>query len=158
MPKNRYFTIKGRTQAFCTAFLNPANNSPERILDEHFTGNDPRIIEHGPIWAQNRLAYLARPFRGKNEGLWYFRLQSETVVFQPDAHTFAGSEGIVVDPEALIPGGVGRGMAIVMGKAKYHAVKSGQSWEARFVWRLSGFDEEGKIGLWEVWGDALSAW
>ena len=80
------------------------------------------------------------------------------MVFKPDADTFPGSEGIVVDPEALIPGEVGRGAATVMGKATFKSVKSRQSWEARFVWRLSGFDEEGKIGLWEVWGDALSAW
>ena len=80
------------------------------------------------------------------------------MVFQPDTHTFAGSEGIVVDAEALIPGGVGRGVATVMGKARFAAVKSAQCWESRFVCRLSGFDEEGKIGLWEVWGDTLSAY
>ena len=150
--------IKGRTQAFCAAFLNPTNNPPEEILDEHFTTNNLRILEHGPTWAQSKLPYIARPFRGRNEGLWYFRLQSETVLFQPDKDTFSGSEGIVVDPDALIAGAVGRGVANVIGKAKFKAVKTGQSWEARFVWRLSGFDEDGKIGLWEIWNDALSAW
>jgi hypothetical protein len=158
VPKHRYFTLKGRAQAFCSAFLNPATHPPERILDDHFVKEDARILEHGPLFAQAKLPYIARPFRGKNEGLWYFRLQSETVEFLPHTQTFSGSESIVVDSESMIPGQAGRGVATIVGKAKYKAVKSGQNWEARFVWRLSGFDDEGRIGLWEVWGDCLSAW
>lgn len=33
-----------------------------------------------------------------------------------------------------------------------------KSWEEDFVYRLSGFDEEGRIGHWEIWADPLSAW
>ena len=50
------------------------------------------------------------------------------------------------------------GAVSVVGHARFGAVKTGRSWDERFVYRLSGFDEEGRIGHWEIWADPLSAW
>ena len=42
--------------------------------------------------------------------------------------------------------------------AKFASVNTGRSWEEDFIYRLSGFDAQGKIGHWEIWADPLSAW
>ena len=36
--------------------------------------------------------------------------------------------------------------------------EAGKEWDEEFIYRFSGFDEEGKIGWWEIWADPLSAW
>ena len=41
---------------------------------------------------------------------------------------------------------------------KFASVKTGKSWEEDFVYILSEFDEEGRIGRQEIWADPLSAW
>ena len=45
-----------------------------------------------------------------------------------------------------------------MAHARFESVSTGKSWEEDFVYRLSEFDEQGKIGHWEIWADPLSAW
>ena len=42
--------------------------------------------------------------------------------------------------------------------ARFTSVATGKGWEEDFIYRLSGFDDEGRIGHWEIWADALSAW
>ena len=66
----------------------------------------------------------------------------------------------VVDAEALGPGGEeeGKGVVTVKMSAAFKSVKSGEGWEEEFVYVLSGFDEEGRIGRQELWADPLSAW
>ena len=42
--------------------------------------------------------------------------------------------------------------------AKFASVKTGKSWEEDFVYVLSEFDDDYKIGKQELWADPLSAW
>ena len=58
--------LRGRAVSFCKAFMN--GQSPLEILDGHFVGPDtdrPRITEHGPVWAGERLPFLGRTFVGR---------------------------------------------------------------------------------------------
>ena len=43
-------------------------------------------------------------------------------------------------------------------KGRFESVKTGKGWDEEFVYRLSEFDETGKIGWLELWADPLSAW
>lgn len=158
--KSRYSLLKHRTQAFCAAFLDLANNPPEKILNEHFGADEPKITEHGPEWANKRLPFLGKTFTGRDEFLKYFQLLAETLEFIPNEHTFPGPDGIIVDEHARV-GAEGKaevGVVSVVGQAKFKAVKTGESWEEQFIYRLSWFDGDGKIGHWEIWADPLSAW
>ncbi|TKA83795.1 hypothetical protein B0A55_00025 [Friedmanniomyces simplex] len=180
--QTRSSLLRQRAQAFCAAFLDLPNNPPDKLLAEHFTPTNPQITEHGPGWASKRLPFLGKTFASKGECLEYFRLLAKTLEFIPHARTFPLSgEGFVVDDQACVPsgddggggggggggsghhGGVGkgwdgRGVVSVVGQAKFRAVGTGREWEEEFCYRLSGFDEEGRIGHWEVWADPLSAW
>ncbi|KAK4984931.1 hypothetical protein LTR50_006271 [Elasticomyces elasticus] len=160
VPQTRTSLLRTCTQAFCAAFLDLPSNPPEKLLSEHFTSKEPRITEHGPSWATSRLPFLGRTFSGKDECLDYFKLLSETLEFIPSKDTFPGPGGIIVDAEATREGRAGEsgGCASVVGKARFRSVKTGKEWEEEFTYRLSGFDEEGKIGWWEIWADPLSAW
>jgi hypothetical protein len=62
--------------------------------------------------------------------------------------TFPGPEGFIVDTETMIGGEEGRGAVSVVGKAKFESVKTGKSWDEQFIYRLSGFDDSGRIGHW----------
>ncbi|KAK4508184.1 hypothetical protein PRZ48_001922 [Zasmidium cellare] len=158
--QTRHSLLKTRTKAFCAAFLDLPSNPPQKLLQEHFTPTQPCITEHGPSWASSCLPFLGRTFTGVNECLQYFDLLSKTLEFIPSPDTF-GDEGSIVVDENARPGdgdaGAG-GLASVKGKAKFKAIATGKEWEEEFVYRLSGFDEDGKIGHWEVWADPLSAW
>ena len=164
--QTRYSLLKQRIQDFCSAFLDLPNNPPAKILDDHFTSDNPKITEHGPQWANKRLPFLGRTFTGRDECLNYFALLSETLEFIPNEDTFPGEDGIVVDDRASVHAGDDEGtqssnaggVASVVGKATFKAVKTGQSWDEQFIYRLSGFDADGKIGHWEIWADPLSAW
>ena len=83
---------------------------------------------------------------------------TQTLRFHPDAqHMFPASWEFIVD--AAAGEGRGRGRGVWWGGRGFESVRTGRSWEERFVWRMGGFDdEEGRIGRWEIWADALSAW
>lgn len=49
-------------------------------------------------------------------------------------------------------------MVSVKGKATFKSIETGKAWEEEFIYRLSEFDEDGKIGHWGIWADPLSAW
>jgi hypothetical protein len=161
--QSRYILLQDRASAFCNAFLDLASNPPEKLLDEHFTAASPKITEHGPHWANERLPFLGKTFAGQDACRRYFSLLSETLEFLPDKNTFPGKEGIVVDDRTTVAGDEGRqgdlrGVVNVVGKAEFKAVKTGEKWRETFIYRLSEFDEDGKIGHWEIWADPLSAW
>lgn len=65
-------------------------------------------------------------------------------------NTFPDSRGFVVDDETIPSDqeGEGGGVVCVVGKAKFESVKTGKAWDEQFIYRLSGFDEQGRIGHW----------
>jgi len=65
-----------------------------------------------------------------------------------DETTFPDSNGYIVDPDAVVEGENGSGVVCVVGKACFESVKTGKSWREQFIYRLSGFDADGKIGHW----------
>lgn len=175
--------LRSRTHAFCQAFV--TGNPSGKSLAEFFVPTNPQITEHGPSWASARLPFLGRTFSGRsrsNSNITssststgassvsesqdtdtdtdsfgsgftcddYFELLSRTLSFHPDAHTFPPREQFIVDAEA--------GAVSVVAHARFASVKTGQGWEEDFIYRLSGFDEVGRIGHWEIWADPLSAW
>lgn len=52
----------------------------------------------------------------------------------------------------------GKGAVFVEGGGDFASVKTGRKWKETFVHRFSGFDEQGRIGKWEIWADPLSAY
>lgn len=55
-------SLRATAEGFCKAFV--AGSSPQDILDAFFA-SDPKITEHGPSWAQNRLPFLGATFSGR---------------------------------------------------------------------------------------------
>src|SRR5579859_1448558 len=148
--------LRSKTSSFCQAFLK--NLPPKETLSKFFTSN-PTIHEHGPTWANSRLPFLGKPFIGREECVKYFELLGETLKFHPDEKTFPPVEEFIVDAEARSEGmAEARGAVSVVARAVFESVKTGKKWEEKFIYRLSGFDEEGRIGCWEIWADPLSAW
>lgn len=160
-----------RAKAFCTAFSAKQMPTPKTILNEHFTKNSPRITEHCPNFAQARLPFLGRTFEGVDGCLEYFRLLGETLKFEPADDCFPTRDsGFVVDPEAKVSnadeatgygsrtGAWAGGVVSVVGHGTFTSVRTGKAWDEQFIYRLSEFDEEGKVGHWEIWADPLSAW
>lgn len=127
-------------------------------MDSFFTAS-PTITEHGPSWATSRLPFLGKTFQGrKSQGSGsscddYFSLLANTLSFHPDKNTFPPSSDFIVDAAAG-----DSGVVSVVAHAKFASVATGRSWEEDFIYRISGFDEHGKIGNWEIWADPLSAW
>jgi hypothetical protein len=151
--------LRKTTYAFCQAFLRSA--PPPEILDHSFVPDNPKITEHGPSWARSRLPFLAKTFSGRKECEDYFTILVEVLDFLPAADTFPGPDGIVVDAEA----GEGdetadgrKGIVHVRAKGTFRAKKTGNQWQEVFAYRLSDFDEQGRIGHWEIFADPLSAW
>ena len=78
--------------------------------------------------------------------------------------TFPDAGGFIVDGEAAVGnprarrGEVSRGAVSVVGSARFKSVKTGKGWDEQFIYRFSDFDEDGRIGHWEIWADPLSAW
>ncbi|MCJ1473519.1 hypothetical protein MMC13_002170 [Lambiella insularis] len=154
--------LRSKVHAFCQAFLE--SKPPRETLDTYFTPN-PKITEHGPTWASRRLPFLGRTFHGRRSSSTssrddssstcddYFSLLASTLSFHPDKHTFPPSSDFIVDATAG-----GTGAVSVVAHAKFASVASGQSWEENFIYRISEFDEDGRIGHWEIWADPLSAW
>jgi hypothetical protein len=66
--------------------------------------------------------------------------------------------GYVVDAEAKAEGGDLKGIVTIVGRGTFASIKTGNQWSEKFVYRFSGFDDEGRIGHWEIWADPLSAW
>jgi hypothetical protein len=158
-------------ESFCNAFV--AGSKPSEMLDAYFSPTGS-ITEHGPLWANARLPFLAKTFSGRRASDVqnsaepprpekttcddYFDLLGATISFHPHEKTLPAREGYVVDPDTVIPGSEGRGVVMVRAHAKLGGVETGQSWEEEFVFVFSGFGEEMKIGRMEIWADNLSAW
>jgi hypothetical protein len=100
--------------------------------------------------------FLVNPLAaGGEEGGGEERVKSEEK--KEEAHR--GSEGGGGEGKGK-RGGKGErgGVVMVTGKAIWASVRTDMAWEEDFVFRLSEFDEECRIGHWEIWADPLSAW
>ena len=147
--------IRATAEGFCAAFV--AGEPPSEILDKYFTST-AKILEHGPFWAVDKLPFLAQTFQGRSSGgesndshkltcdRYYELLTSVLALQAEDAKVL----DIMVDP--------GKGSATVKLHGKFSSVKTGKSWHEDFVYILSDFDNDGKIGSQELWADPLSAW
>ncbi|KAL9122180.1 MAG: hypothetical protein Q9187_001261 [Circinaria calcarea] len=154
----RVSLLRTHAHAFCQAFL--TSTPPRKILDDFFTSSPPpQITEHGPDWAVSRLPFLGVAFRGRDaDGKTppdttcdkYFERLGNTLSFHPDEDSFPPPEEFIVDATT--------DAVSVVAKAKFKSVKTGKSWDETFIYRLSKFDAEGRIGHWEIWADPLSAW
>ena len=88
----------------------------------------------------------------------YYDLLTSTLSFHPTDKTIPSSDQFVIDAEAVGPDGGRKGVVTVKLRAEFRSVKTGKGWDEEFVYVLSEFDHEGRIGRQELWADALSAW
>ncbi|KAF1959358.1 hypothetical protein CC80DRAFT_382759, partial [Byssothecium circinans] len=147
--------LRATTHAFCTTLLTPP--PPSTLLHTYFvppTATTPSITEHGPSFSTPRLPFLHRTFTGAAGFEEYFSLMTSVLDMELPADAFPAARDFIVDADA----DAGRGMVCVVGKGRFRSRKTGRAWEERFVYRFGGFDEQGRIGWWEVWADPLSAW
>jgi len=151
-------SMRDTAEAFCKAFV--SGLPPSETLDKYFTPN-PKILEHGPTWATERLPFLGVMFQGRRtQGTSsasnkptcddYYDLLTSTLSFHPSDETMPPKEQFMVDPKV--------GSVTIKLHSKFASVKTGKSWDEDFVYVLSGFDENMKIGSQELWADPLSAW
>lgn len=149
---DRPSVLRSRAHAFCQALLSPP--PPPELLKEFFipeaNGKNPTIREHGPSWAAVHLPFLGRDFVGFDASVEYFELLSQSLKMHLDKGSFPAQESFVVDAAA--------NKVSVTGKGKFESVTTGRSWDEKFTYVLSGWDEDGKLGRWEIWADPLSAW
>lgn len=167
-PAARANKIRSTAVSFCDAFTSGV--APTEMLDKYFTAN-PSIHEHGPSWAAERLPFLGNTFRGRRQQSStggphspggttcddYYDLLTATLSFHPTKNTVPPGNQFVVDAEAMSPGGE-KGAVTIKLQAEFKSIKTGKGWEEEFVYVLSDFDEDGKIGRQELWADPLSAW
>jgi hypothetical protein len=147
MSKTRSIALRETTHAFCQALISPP--PPTELLSKYFSAS-PKITEHGPEWSRSRLPFLAKTFSGKEGCEEYFRVMTGGLEMLLTNDAFPAKEGFIVDAEA--------GMVSVVGQGSFKSRKTGKGWDEQFIYRCSGFDDEGKIGHWEIWADPLSAW
>ena len=148
-------TMRSTAYSFCQSLA--AGMSGPTCLDRYFT-TQPKITEHGPSWATERLPFLSTTFKGRrghsqaNERTCddYYDLLGATLSFDPASVIVPRRQRVAIDAEA--------GIVTVKLHARFSSVKTGRSWEEDFVYVLSEFNEDGKIGCQELWADPLSAW
>ncbi|EKG19299.1 hypothetical protein MPH_03162 [Macrophomina phaseolina MS6] len=171
---SRYAILRTVAKEFSSAFVS-GSTPPSELLAEYFVAEDPRIIEHGPEWAQKRLPFVGRLFRGRRSSTLttngantapsntatcddYFDLLGATVALHAHADTLPENNAYVVDPNSLHSPDHGPGAVLVKCHAALSSVHTKRTWEEHFVFVLSGFDAGGKIGQLEIWADNLNAW
>ncbi|KAJ8066126.1 hypothetical protein OCU04_005217 [Sclerotinia nivalis] len=149
--------MRAEAVAFCQAFVDGL--SPGIILSGHFA-SEPRITEHGP--ESSELPFLSKTFSSrKSESSSsqtcddYFSFLSKSLKFESSPTTFPSPKSFIVDETCEVNGK--KGVVSVVGSATFRSLKTGKGWDEQFTYRLSEFDEDGKIGHWEIWVDALSA-
>ena len=166
---NRVNIMRSTAESFCNAFV--SGSAPTHMLDKYFTSN-PTIHEHGPSWAIKRLPFLGKTFQGRRQSETrsgsssttgttcddYYDLLTATLSFHPTEQTLPSSEHFIVDADASSPDGGSKGAVTIKLQAEFKSIKTGKGWEEEFVYILSDFDEDGKIGRQELWADPLSAW
>ena len=158
---DRAATMRRRAHAFCQALVDPP--AARELIAEYMVpepasasapmGPRPTVHEHGPAWANGALPFLGRDFAGAQACEAYFAALVATLRMELDAATsFPGPGGFAVDA-------TGGGRVAVAGRGTFASVATGRSWDERFAYVLSGWDEAGRrFARWDVWADPLSAW
>lgn len=152
--------MRRKAYDFCQALM---QKSPEEVLEIYMTSNS-KITEHGPEWAAERLPFLGKTFEGKSECARYFKVLSETLKMDMDENSYPNLAGFSADVAAEAKTGADElasretGTVNVVGKGRFTSLRTGKSWEEEFIYRFSGFDDNGRFGHWEIWADPLSAW
>ncbi|KAI1853725.1 hypothetical protein JX266_001709 [Neoarthrinium moseri] len=146
--KDRAALLRSRAHDFCRSLISPP--PPRELLKEFFTSDNPSIKEHGPSWATSHLHFLGREFMGVDGCVEYFELLSQSLRMHLDEDSFPGKDALAVDADT--------GKVSVVGKGKFESVATGRSWDEKFTYVLSNWDEDGRIGKWDIWADPLSAW
>lgn len=158
--------MRKTTHDFCCSFA--AGTPGEKCLDQFFTAS-PAILEHGPVWASQKLPFLATKFQGRRVKSLeknptetemtqeskttcddYYELLTSVLSYDPSSVFVPQEQEIAVDPLA--------GIATVKLHARFQSVETGKAWNEDFVYVLSEFDQNGRIGRHELWADPLSAW
>jgi hypothetical protein len=147
MSSKRSTTLRETTHAFCQALIAPP--PPAELLSKYFSANS-KITEHGPEWSRSRLPFLAKTFFGKEGCEEYLKVMTDVLDMSLGDDAFPVKTGFIVDAEA--------DMVSVVGKGRFTSKKTGKGWDEQFIYRFSGFDDEGKFEHWEIWADPLSAW
>jgi len=163
-PTSRSTLLREKSRQFSEAFIH-GTLPPDQLLSQFMT-SAPQIIEHGSQEAQKRLPFVGTLFTGRRSSTSpskstcddYFDLLGATLALHSHEKSLPEENGYVVDPEAVFPDVEGKGVVLVKAHARLSSVGSGRSWEEHFVFLLSGFDGEGRIGKLEIWADNLSAW
>jgi len=135
--------LLAKSQSLATAI---ALKSDPEIIMSHFSQSFTVFAhEYAPPTINDSIPFLGTTFDGYEGIQKYMTLLGEYLEYE-DMEFF---DHAVAEEEEVVT---------VKGKAKWTYLKTGKKWEETFIWRLSHFDEEGKIGGYEVWADPLSLW
>jgi hypothetical protein len=142
--------------AFVMALASPEFD-PHTFLRTFMTTGSCRITHHGPRWGTKRLPYLSggdgeREFVGRDGCLKYLELVGNTFKARFYNDAFPPDEQLCVDAEAVVPGTELTGRVCLDGKGKFTNHETGWQWTEVFMYRLSGFDEDGRVEHWVRFG------
>jgi len=127
------------------------------FLRTFFVPEGAKITEHGPRWARKKLPFLGQTFEDSGGCMQYFERLGKTLSMQLPEDAFPPDEELCVDADAKINGSELTGVVCVSGRGRFEHRGSGWGWDEKFMYRLSGFDEDGRVTHWEIWADPLSA-
>jgi hypothetical protein len=135
--------ILAKAQSLATAIASKAD--PATIMSHFPESSKAFAHEYGPSPVTSSIPFLGKTFEGYQGIEKYMSLLGELLEYENMEffdYTVAEEEEVVT----------------VKGRANWTYVKTAKKWDETFIWRLSRFDEEGKIGGYEVWADPLSLW
>ena len=87
----------------------------------------------------------------------YYDLLTSTLHFHPTASTVPPKEDFLVALNANKAGKLRCAITVKL-RASFSSIKTGKGWTENFIYLLSDFDGDAKIGHLELWADPLSAW
>jgi len=122
-----------------------------------FVPEGAKITEYGPRWARKKLPFLGQTFEGFDGCMQYFERLAQTLRMNLPKDAFPPDEELCVDADAQVNRSDAHGVVCVTGKGRFEHRGTGWGWDETFIYRLSGFDEDGRVTHWEIWADPLSA-
>ena len=133
--------------AFCMALLSSEFDAHEFVRTFFVPGDEATIIEHGPGWARKALPFLGQKFQGRDGCVQYFEALDRTLNILLPVDAFPPDEELVVDPDADVPG-PHKGAVCIVGKGRFENKETGWGWNETFIYKLSGFDDDGRVTHW----------